>query len=316
MRREVPVRAITGVLVAGWLLLALGLGAPGSRAAEEVSGVEVWLDRPLPTDVAPGTPVRIGGMLWHGEARIVLGRPTFVRLVSADPSVAPNQVTPTQDWAGHFVADLVVPAGGIDRLEVGEHATACTEAGCAPTDLLHYIAGVGPPPGIPLTRIADVTILAPAEGLVEGQPASIDLEVELRSDWAPELVTLPDTLLVRVRPAREPSMVEVEARRSDTEPNTYRATVTVAQEGDFLIQATLAPGPGEPPVGPDQTFSAVLRVTVEPAARPEPAPTTPAGRPDGADPGEPALPPLVVGGLALAALGFSVVAGLSRMPRQ
>jgi hypothetical protein len=309
------IRAITGVLVGAWLLLAPGFGAAESRAAEELPGIEVWLDRPLPTDAAPGTLVRIGGMVWHAEARIPVGRPTFVRLISADPGIEPSQVTPTQDWAGHFVADLLIPAGGIDRLEVGEHGTVCTDTGCQPMDLLHHVAGVGPPPDIPLTRIADVTILAPAEGLVAGQPATIELEVELRTDWAPELVTLPDALVVRVRPAREPSMLEVEARPSGPESRTYRATVTIAEEGDFLLQATLAAGPGEPPAGPDQTFSAVLRVTVEPAGGPEPAPT-PAGLPDGVPTGQPAISPLVVGGLALAALGFSVVAGLSRMPRQ
>lgn len=289
--------AITAVL--GWSVAA----ATGGELARDV---EVWLDRPLQTDAPPGQSIAIGGMVWHPESRTSFGRPVFVRVHPADRRGEPVEVPTTEDWPGHFTALVVVPAGGIEQVEIGTAGSACVGSVCTRSDAIYPIGGVGPPPGIALTEIASLEITLPADRVVAGRPATIEMRLEPRASWDPALVPLPDRLAVEVRRPREPALVEAFADLIDRPSATYRAVVVFPEAGDLIVQAGVD-ADADADVDTRSLFASIERLSVGPAegmvAPPGPAtrgPDDQAGAPAGIDPAT--LLGLVVIGAAIAAV--------------
>jgi hypothetical protein len=301
-------RTATVLRIAGAALVALlVVGAPPMPVAAGtlVPDVEVWLDRPLPTDARAGQSVAIGGMIWHPESGTTVGRPSFVRVHPAAGAAQPVEVPTSEDWPGHFVALVVVPSGGIAEVEIGTAGSACVGSTCTRSDALYAIAGVGPPPGIDLTAIAEAEISLPGDLVVAGRPATVTVRIEPLGPWDPALLPLPDAVAIQVRRPREPVLVEAVAELADAGTRTYRAVVIVPDDGDVLVQAGVAAGDEDGTRAPE-LFAAIVRLTVAPPD--DPTVTT---APGAQDPDEaPASGPGAVGGVVLIGFGFIALAGV------
>ncbi|HEU0235964.1 MAG TPA: hypothetical protein VFR14_05930 [Candidatus Limnocylindrales bacterium] len=307
MNRTVAISRLghAGVLATAALL---GWTVATASGGELASDVEVWLDHPLPSDASPGHSIAIGGMVWHPESRTSFGRPVFVRVHPADGIGEPVEVHTTEDWPGHFMSFVLVPAGGFGQIEIGTAGSACVGSVCTRSDAIYPIGGVGPPPGIALTEIARAEITLPAEHVVAGRPATVQVWLEPRASWDPALVPLPDRLAIELRRPRGPVLLEASADLVDRPSATYRAVVVLREIGDLLVQAGIA-ADSAAPVDTTVLFASIERLSVGPevgTAAPDPA--TPgrgdqAGAPLGIDPA--LLIGLAVIVLAMAAVGFA-----------
>jgi hypothetical protein len=131
MARRWMLPALTLALVALLVLIA-------PVAAKE--GAEAQLDSPISLDAEPGSTIEVAVSVFMEDPSgryPVQGSPIFVRLVP------PNGGEPTEDRAteipagsGHYVAAVVVPAGGIAEVVVGMPGESCDAAGCRRSDIL------------------------------------------------------------------------------------------------------------------------------------------------------------------------------------
>jgi hypothetical protein len=89
-------------------------------AAVAKEGVRARLNTPLPVAARPGTTITVGWTLSYsnyGTHRPFDAYGLFVRLVSASGGTSTR--APGEGSAGRYVARVVVPAGGIARIEFG-----------------------------------------------------------------------------------------------------------------------------------------------------------------------------------------------------
>jgi hypothetical protein len=269
---------ITGVL--GLAALVTAAASPSVAPAQSASpsagpslGIEAWLDRPVPTDPAPGSIVRIGVTLWFPAQRgLVPAQAVSLWWRPASGDGAPSQAVLNADWNGHGVADLVVPAGGAGRLEVGFHGTVCDNDGCQPHDTFFPIAGIGPPPDAPLPLIARAEI-EPPTAIVAGRDADVGIVLRPRADWPADVFALPDRLVLQARIPRGPTVVNAPARLVDRTSRRYLATVNLPDPGPYILEAASSPDA----TGADLFATSLVTVTVQPAgeATGPPAPGTP-----------------------------------------
>jgi hypothetical protein len=290
-----PSRNLLAAVIGGatiWLALTVA-----AAASDTVPDVEAWLDRPPPTGAPAGSTVQVGAVLWHRPTHTPLATSAFIRVHPASGGSPPIEVPASQDWPGHVVAQVTVPAGGFGRLEIGTAGSACTAGGCSRSDALYAVAGVGPPPGAPLTTIATAAVVPPAEQLVAGQPNEFEVVLVPRAAWDAAALPWPDALTLQVRRPREPVLAEAPVHLVDAASATYRGSIAVPEPGRFAFQ--VAAGTGD-----EAVFGASL-VTLEV--------------------GEPTEPPGSAGdqaamiALAIAALGgvvsVAVLVGMTR-PRR
>jgi hypothetical protein len=211
--------------------------------------------------------VQIGAILWSRESGAPVARPVFVRVHPAGGDGTPIEVATRQDWPGHVVAQVTVPAGGFGELEIGTAGSACTAGGCVRSDALYTVAGVGPPPGAPLTTIATASVVPPAEGLVAGEGLELEVVLVPRAAWDAAAMPWPDELTLQVRRPREPPLGESPVRLEDAPSGTYRGSIVVAEPGTFVFQ--VAQGIGD---GSDVFGGSAISLDVEPprATAPEP----------------------------------------------
>jgi hypothetical protein len=121
-------------------LLALGaVLAVGAGTALAKEGAVAQLDAPVRMDTPPGTIIDIGWSVFavdgEGTSRPIFGSPIYVRIVPAGGG-APVEVAGTERPAGsgHYVASVIVPAGGIGTLEIAMHGQACDGSTCWEAD--------------------------------------------------------------------------------------------------------------------------------------------------------------------------------------
>jgi hypothetical protein len=245
-------------------------GPSGSPAVDPGFPLEVWLDRAVPTDVAPGTDVTIGVTIWDRTARR-LGPAQSLHLwwypVTGDGP--PTQATIAADWNGHGVATITVPEGGGGRLGLTFPGTACASDGCAPTESLFPIAGVGPPPDALLPQVARAEI-QPGGAIVAGRPTQVAIVLRPKAAWEPGTFTMPDQLFVQARIPRGATLASVPATLADAAEGRYLATVTLPDPGEYILEvAATADSPSA------AAFEgSTARVTAIPAEESTPAPAT------------------------------------------
>ena len=123
-------------------LVAL-VGALALVAAPTVGkeGAEAKLDRAIPRDAEPGSTIEVGWSVFYivaDKQEPVGGSPIYIRLVAPDGTTSTEVMgTERPRGSGHYVASIVVPAGGIGEVVVGLVGEACYQDGsCERSDVI------------------------------------------------------------------------------------------------------------------------------------------------------------------------------------
>jgi hypothetical protein len=122
-------------------LVALALLAFPVAAKE---GGTAMLDTAIPRDAEPGSTIDVGWVAYVNDPagrQPITGSPVFIRLVplTGDSTEASGRETTAR--SGHYTASIVVPAGGIARVESGLRGESCDESGCKRSDWMFAIVG-------------------------------------------------------------------------------------------------------------------------------------------------------------------------------
>jgi hypothetical protein len=109
---------IAGLLaVVAVVMLAGGVLAKGPDASGSVT-----LAQPIPRDAAPGSTISVTFTATVDTATgpsPVYGSPMFVRLIASDGTTSEGDGSEEVPGSGTYIADVVVPAGGINSAEFG-----------------------------------------------------------------------------------------------------------------------------------------------------------------------------------------------------
>jgi hypothetical protein len=214
---------------------ALARMAAPIHAADGDPALELWLDRPLPEDVAEGIEVPIGLMVWDVEGQqLISDNPPFVRLTPATGDVEPTMVTLVEDWNGHYGGALPVPRGGMGTFEIGFGGTACDETSCQRQETLLPVAGVGPPPDAPLPAIAQAEILIGDKPIAD-QPTAISILLRPNVGWSGASFATPDQVILQVREPRADVIDQVVASAGNRLLR-YEAELTLPEAKDYVLQ--------------------------------------------------------------------------------
>jgi hypothetical protein len=273
--------AAAATLLAGALVLAAGgvnAASPSIAPTPEpfpsgplVTG-RAWLDAPLPTTAARGSTVRIGYLLIHDDGSPFSSPSLPMRIYPTAGDAGRTTANGIRDWPGHYVAQAIVPEGGIARVEFAIPGSFCNDAGqCLETDFVFEPVEVGPPTDVSVALLATAR-LAPAESSVARRPTTIEIDVQPRVEWPTPGLTMPDELVLQVRIPQGPVVTEVSAGRSSADARHFTGVVTLDQPGDYVVQLARTTDPQET----DLFATALIRLTVEPAAA-TPAPAAPSG---------------------------------------
>jgi hypothetical protein len=277
--------------------------APGGSAtpSEEPpdTGLEVWLDAPLPLEAAPGGTLDIGATIWdvHG-AELSQAMGSYMKLYPLTGDAAPTETTVRADWPGHVRGSVVVPEGGPGRIEIGFRGQECPDDGgeCRRVDLPFADGGIGPPPAAPRSVLVVGAFRPPVDALVVGRPITLELDVRPRADWDIASLGLPERLMAKVRPVRGSELASAELRRAGGTDAPYSGSIVIPEAGDLVLEAAISGSGGEDQVIP----SSVMRLNVAPSD----------GGGTGAEvPGRSSDVPLSIP-LVVAALGATIIAGL------
>jgi hypothetical protein len=121
-------------------LAALAVAVPSAVAKEDVVARVLT---PISRDAASGSTVRVGWTLTfvhNGKRRPFGGGYVFARLVSPSGRRSPL-VYGVGARPGRYQARVVVPRGGVARLEIGIMGTVCDVKGCRAGPKLFPIRG-------------------------------------------------------------------------------------------------------------------------------------------------------------------------------
>jgi hypothetical protein len=223
----------------------LQAASPGPSASALVDGrperppIEVWLDGPVPSDLAPGDPFDVGATLWDrvGQELPRMGATIFLRVQPATGSGAPVQVFARSDWPGHYRGSAEVPEGGLGSLELGVTGTICENDVCRPDDWVFPIAGEGPPPEAPITALADARIDLASADVAAGQPVEVTVSLTPKAGWGS--LRLPEEIVVRAHEARGPNAAVAPLGLRDRANLTYAGSLTIPQAGELVLEAAL-----------------------------------------------------------------------------
>ena len=290
--RRRPLLPTVAAVWAAAILAPVAMAAdPSGSASPEQVPIEVWLDRPLPVDATAGESVEITAFLWDREVHAMAPiEGPFLRLLPASGDAEPPQTAMRSDWPGHVYASLAVPAGGVGSIQVGFQGQECNDSNvCRDVELLFRIAGTGPPPDAGVPDLVFAQIEQPSDDVVAGQPFEVTVDLDLRGQWDPSRITLPDRLILLANNPRErgPDLASSEIRPVPTTPRQYRGTLTIPEPGDANLVAAM-PGAG----GADVVLaSSETRISVE-------DPDTLAAAAGGGTPTAPGPPLPLVGALA------------------
>jgi hypothetical protein len=228
------------------VVAVLTLAAAPVRAADDDGRIEVWLDRPLPDDVAVGIEISIGLMVWDVEEQALISdNPPFVRLSPASGDAEPSMVTLIEDWTGHYEGSIPVPLGGMGDFQIGFGGTACDETSCRRAETLFPVSGVGPPPDAPLPSISTAEILV-ADTPIAGEPTHVSILLQPNVGWSGASFATPDQLFLQVREPRADVIDQVVATPGNRLLR-YEAELTLPEATDYLLQVAEDRGgaPGE-----------------------------------------------------------------------
>lgn len=215
---------------------------PSEPPPEGPPSIEAWLDRPVPSDAAPGSTLDVGVVLWDPRAGSVesTGTVIFVRVHDAAGGAIPPDGAARQNWRGHYAGTIEVPARGLGLLQFGVRGTACDDSGCTPSDWIFPIAGAGSPPDAPVTSLATATIDPPAGPLVAGQPAKVTIRLHPNAGLDLELFAMPESLVVRAREPRGPNLATATLSRVEgtgAADGAYAGSLTIPAAGDVVLEA-------------------------------------------------------------------------------
>jgi hypothetical protein len=290
--------AILAWAVAGSALAASPVPseAPGERA---FGNIEVWLDQPIPPDIAAGESIVVGFTLWDNQAA---GLSTmdglYLRLHPATGKARPTEAETRSDWPGHILANVIVPKGGPGAIETGISGRACTSDGkCTDVDFPFAVGGVGPPPEAPHSILVEARLRPLVQPVIAGRPVEVAMSLVPRAAWDPATIGLPDRLIVFARSGTGPDLASTEIHRDAGPVDLYRGQITIPDPGDVALMFAI-PGNG---AEDDVIQSATTRLkVVEPDDSSPPAAV--------ADPGQGDVPwPLIGGGAALVLLASLVI---------
>jgi hypothetical protein len=229
--------------------------------------IQVWLDTPQPTEAAPGDEVTIGATLWDATANAVgdWGATIFLRALPANGAGEPISATAISDWPGHYRGAVVVPPGGLGSIELGITGTICENDVCHQDDWVFEIAGTGPPPGAPITSLAEARIDVDADALRAGQPADLGVILTPGAGW-PSL-PVPDLVVVRAREPRGPNIAAASLRLASAKAMTYSGSITIPRAGILVLEAATDEDGGDA----TRFATSMMTVTVDDASGGEPA---------------------------------------------
>jgi hypothetical protein len=271
------------------LVGAVPAAAPAHAADAEIPAWVAWLDHPLPTDAEAGSQLDVGLMLWDNESREPIAQfPPFVRIHPATGDAEPSMAGLVEDWSGHYRWTIEVPAGGLGKVEVGLGGTACDANGCQRQEQIYPIAGVGPPPDASPPMVAEATIEV-VESIAAGTSTEVTIRLTPNTDWDEGAFAVPDGLVLQVRQPRGGVLDELPAPLLDADDLAYRASLSLAEPGEFVLQAASTANAE----AKDTFGESLIAVTVTPA------PPPPAASGSGPD----LLWVAIVGGLAILTLG-------------
>ncbi len=119
----------------------IGLLATSAAPLLAKDGMEAWLTTPVRLDTPPGTTLTVAWRIVtedeDGGRVPVTGMPVFLRFVptgGGEPVEVMGDEQPID--SGRWTGTLVVPAGGIARVEVGMHNEDCENGSCTKSDML------------------------------------------------------------------------------------------------------------------------------------------------------------------------------------
>ena len=122
----------------------------------------------------------------------------------------------------------------MDRLELGVTGTVCENDACRPDDWVFDIAGVGPPPDAPISLLAEARILLP-DAPTAGTPTEVTVILTPHADW--EALPAPDSIVVRAREPRGPTMATATLPPVDADGLTYSGAITIPRTGELVLEA-------------------------------------------------------------------------------
>jgi hypothetical protein len=167
-------------VLASLATLTLVLGLTAGPALGKDGMWEARLDAPISRDAAAGTEITVGWTVSQvsGTDRLPFepSGAVFLRLYPLTRGADTTEVVGTEEPAGsdHFIGTIVVPAGGVARIESGLINESCAGGTCTRWDMLFQLVGevlvFGPGIGAPAVSPADPAT-APAAGRVSAAPA-------------------------------------------------------------------------------------------------------------------------------------------------
>jgi hypothetical protein len=226
---------------------ALGAGIAAMLAALVSSetlakeGVEARLDRPIPKDAAAGSTITLGWSLWFrdeasGEWRPFTGNGGFVRLYGVEGSS--TEASGTEDWTGHFLAEVAVPAGGIGRVEIGLAGTACRAGTCWRSDEIFPVTGIGPRDGVPIAEIYRAKIDPLPVQISARRPVRVGIWFVPKPGVDADAVPLPASVFVEVTDMETDGATHV-AARPEGRVGHFAAMVTFPESGHYRLAAAV-----------------------------------------------------------------------------
>ena len=255
--------------------------APGESGEPEGRPLlELWLDADVPEKPAPGATLQIGAILWDPDrAAIAPIGTTIVYRTHGAPGDPPIETFARQDWPGHYLGSIEIPAAGLAGLDFGLSGTLCENDVCRRDDWLFPIGGIGPPPGAPVAAIATASIDLLAEPIGAGSSLAVTVRIRPNAGIDPELFEMPATLVIRAREPRGPNVAVAEIALTDRENSGLREGVfeghlTIAEAGDFVLEVATDADGGEA----TRFGTSLTPIVVEAAASPaEPGTSTGSG---------------------------------------
>jgi hypothetical protein len=131
MHRGTVIQALIGAAILAASMSALALAKEGAVAR---------MDTPIPPDAEPGSTIEVGWTAWvmeGDEESPIIGSPLVLTIMDAAGGEAVEEVgTERPSGSGHYVAKLVIPAGGVGEVTLGLRGRSCDAAGtCERKDL-------------------------------------------------------------------------------------------------------------------------------------------------------------------------------------
>jgi hypothetical protein len=220
--------------------IAALLAAAVPSAALGKEGIEARLDHPMPKDAAAGSTITVGWSLWvrddAGDWRPFTGNGGFVRLYGVD--AGSTEASGTEDWVGHFFAEVTVPSSGIGRAEIGLAGTACRAGTCWRSDAILPITGIGPRAGAPIAEIYRAKIDPLPVHISADGPVRVGIWFVPKPGTPIDAVPLPALVFVQLTDVETQRASHV-AAQPEGRIGHFAAMVTFPESGRYRLEAAV-----------------------------------------------------------------------------